>query len=156
MEHRACQVERDGVVYQVEGSPRLPRRIHGAFHQKRLARPSADVRVVVPSVLAWGVALLFLVAGTGAARIAWGLFQAGNPGWAPAVVILLGGAFAVVFRLAGLDMLTDRTRFDRAAGRASRRRLGRPVWSVDLQEILAVQCLYVGREWTRSGWVPQY
>src|SRR5262245_48216028 len=53
-------------------------------------------------------------------------------------------------------MLTDRTRFDRAAGRASRRRLGRPVWSVDLREVLAVQCLYVGREWTRSGWVPQY
>jgi len=57
---------------------------------------------------------------------------------------------------AGLDILTDRIRFDRAAGRASRWRLGRVVWSVDLQDVLAVQCLYVGREWTKSGWVPQY
>ena len=64
--------------------------------------------------------------------------------------------FAVVFGVAGLSILTDRIRFDLAAGRASRRRLGQSVWSVDLREVLAVQCLYVGREWTKSGWVRQY
>jgi hypothetical protein len=64
MQHRACQIERDGVVYQVEGSPLLPLRFHGAIHEKRLVRPSADVRAVVPSVAAWGVAHWFVLAGS--------------------------------------------------------------------------------------------
>jgi hypothetical protein len=143
-------------MYQVEGSPLLPRRFHGAFHEKRLSRPSADVRAVVPSVLAWGVALLFILGGASAARVAWGLFQAGNPDWAPVAVIVVSGAFAVIFRLAGLGILTERIRFDRAAGRASRWRFGRVVWSVDLQDVLAIQCLYIGATRTSSGSVPQY
>jgi hypothetical protein len=91
-----------------------------------------------------------------AGSVAWNLLRAGNPGWVPVAIVVLSAAFAAVTRLAGLNMLTDRTRFDRAAGRASRRRLGRAVWTVDLPEVLAVQCLYTGQQRTRSGWVRQY
>jgi hypothetical protein len=156
MQHRACQIERDGVVYQVEGSPLLPLRFHGAIHEKRLARSGAEVRAVVPSVAAWVVALWFVLAGAAAGRIAWGLIHAGNAGWAPIVVIIIAGLLAVIFRLAGLDMLTDRIRFDRAAGQAKRWRLFRMVWSVNLEDVLAVQCLYIGRTETKSGSIPQY
>jgi len=129
--------------------------VNGGTRENRLARTSADVRTVVPTIQGWAVALLFFVAAAGATKLVWGLLQAGNPGRA-AVVVALGGAFAVVARVAGLMILTDRTRFDRAAGRAVRRKLGGTVWSVDLREVLAVQCLYAGQEWTKSGWVRQY
>jgi hypothetical protein len=157
MEHPVSQVERDGAGYRVEARPLLPVTFHGGIRENRLARTSADVRTVVPTIQGWAVALLFFVAAAGATKLVWGgLLQAGNPGWAAVVVVALGGPFAVVARVAGLMILTDRTRFDRAAGRAVRRKLGRTVWSVDLREILAVQCLYAGQEWTRSGWVRQY
>ena len=156
MEHRASQVERDGVVYQVEARPLPPRTFYGGLREKRLTRPSADVRCLVPGVLGWAFGLWFFVAAAGAARVAWGLLQPGHQGWLPVAVAVLAGALAVGFGLAGLGILTDRTRFDRAVGKASRRRLGQSVWSVDLREVLAVQCLYVGREWTKSGWVRQY
>ena len=153
IEQRASQVERDGVVYRVEGRPLTPRTFYGGLREKRLARPSTDVRCLVPGVGGWALGLLFFVAAAGAGRVAWGLL---NQGWLPTAVAVLGGVFAVVFGLAGLSILTDRIRFDQAAGRASRRRFGQSVWSVDLREVLAVQCLYVGREWTKSGWVRQY
>jgi hypothetical protein len=156
MEHRTSQVERDGVVYRVEGRPLPPLTFHGGLRETRLARPSADVRIVVPGVQSWALGLLFLLMAAGAGSVAWNLLQAGNPGWVPVVIVVLGGAFAVVTRVAGLNMLTDRTRFDRAAGRASRKRLGRAVWTVDLSELLAVQCLYTGQQWIKSGWVRQY
>jgi hypothetical protein len=156
MGHQASRVERDGVVYRVEGGPTLPLTFHGGFREKRLARPSADVRTVIPGTQAWGVALLFVCAGAGWASVAWGLLRAGHPGWATAAVVVLSGAFAVFARVAGLSILTDRTRFDRVAGRACRRRLGRTVWSVDLREILAVQCLYAGQQRTSGGWVRAY
>jgi len=117
---------------------------HGGIRENRLARTSADVRTVVPTIQGWAVALLFLVAAAGATKLVWGLLQAGNPGWAAVVVVALGGAFAFVARVAGLMILTDRTRFDRGASRAVRRKLGVTVWSVNLREVLAVQCLYTG------------
>jgi hypothetical protein len=157
MEHPVSQVERGGAVYRVEARPLLPVTFHGGIRENRLARTSADVRTVVPTIQAWAVALLLFVAAAGATKLVWGgLLRAGNPGWAAVVVVAVGGAFAVVARVAGLMILTDRTRFDRAAGRAVRRKLGGTVWSVDLQEVLAVQCLYAGQEWTKSGWVRQY
>ena len=156
MNHRANLVERDGAVYEVEARPLLPLTFHGGIRENRLARTSDDVLAVVPTIQSWAVALLFLLAAAAASRLAWGLLQAGNPVWAAAVVIVLGGAVAFVARVAGLMILTDRTRFDRAAGRASRRRLGWTVWSVDLREVVAVQCLYAGQEQTRSGPVRQY
>ena len=152
MEHRANQFERDGVVYRVEGRPLTPLTFYG-LREKRLARPSADVRCLVPGVRGWALSLLFFVAAAGAGRVAWGFL---NQGWLPTAVAVLGGVFAVVFGVAGLSILTDRIRFDQVAGRASRWRLGQSVWSVDLREVLAVQCLCVGREWTKSGWVRQY
>jgi hypothetical protein len=156
MEHPVSQVERDGAVYWVEARPLLPVTFHGGIRENRLARTSADVWTVVPTIQSWAVALLFLVAAAGATNLVWGLLQAGNPGWAAVVVVALAGAFAFVARVAGLLILTDRTRFDRAAGRAVRRKLGGTVWSVDLREVRAVQCLYAGQERTKSGWVRQY
>jgi len=156
MEYRASQVERDGVVYQVEARPLHPRTFYGGLREKRLARPTADVRCVVPGVQGWALSLLFFVAAAGAVRVAWGLLHSDRQGWLPTAVAVLGWVFAVVFGLAGLGVLTDRTRFDRAAGRAFRQRLGQSVWSVDLRDVLAVQSLYVGRQRTKSGWVRQY
>jgi hypothetical protein len=156
MEQPVSQVERDGAVYRVEARPLLPVTFHGGIRENRLARTSADVRTVVPTIQGWAVALLFLVAAAAATKLAWGLLPAANPGWAAVVVVALGGAFAFVARVAGLMILTDRTRFDRAAGWAVRRRLGGTVWSVELREVRAVQCLYAGQERTKSGWVRQY
>lgn len=150
------QVERDGAVYSVEARPLLPITFHGGIRENRLARTSADVRTVVPTIQGWAIALILFLVAAAAAKLVWGLGQAANLVWVSVAVVVLGGAFAVVARLAGLMILTDRTRFDRAAGRAVRRKLGQTVWSVDLQKILAVQCLYVGQESTRSGSVSQY
>ena len=156
MEHPVSHVERDGVVYRVEAHPLLPVTFHGGIRENRLARTSADVRTMVPTMQGWAVALLFFVAAAAASKLVWGFVQAGNLGWAAVFIVALAGAFAFVVRVAGLMILTDRTRFDRATGRAVRRKLGGTEWSVDLREILAVQCLYAGQEWTRSGWVRQY
>jgi hypothetical protein len=149
-------VERDGAVYRVDARPLLPVTFHGGMRENRLARTSADVWTVVPTIQSWAVAVLFFLAAAAATKLAWGLLQAGNPGWSALVFIALGGAFALVARVAGLMILTDRTRFDRAMGRAVQRKLGGTVWSADLREVVAVQCLYAGQEWTRSGWVRQY
>jgi hypothetical protein len=156
MEHQAMEVERDGAVYRVEACPLLPLTFHGGIRENRLARTSADVWTMVPTIQSWAVALLLFLAAASGTKLAWGLLQAGNVGWAAVVVIALGGTLAVVARVAGVMILTDRTRFDRAAGRAVRRKLGRTVWSVDLRDVLAVQCLYAGQESTRSGPVRQY
>ena len=78
MEHRASQVERDGVVYRVEGRPLTPRTFYGGLREKRLARPSTDVRCLVPGVRGWALGLLFFVAAAAAGRVAWGLLQSGT------------------------------------------------------------------------------
>jgi len=156
MEYRASQVERDGVVYRVEGRPLPPVTFHGGFREKRLARPSADLWAVVPGAQGWGVGLALIGAAAGAVRVVWASLQSGYAGGVSAVVVILAGAFAAAFGVTGLSVLTDRTRLDRAAGRASRRRLGRTVWSVDLPEVLAVQCLFAGQQRSRSGWIREY
>ena len=66
MEYRASQVERDGAVYRVEPRPLLPVTFLGGIRENRLARTSADVRTVVPTIQSWAVAVLFFVAAAGA------------------------------------------------------------------------------------------
>src|SRR5258708_35916148 len=80
MEHPVSPVERDGAVYRVEALPLLPVTFHGGIRENRLARTSADVRTVVPTIQGWAVALLFLVAAAGASQLAWGLLPARKPG----------------------------------------------------------------------------
>src|SRR5262245_43530688 len=137
MFHPAIEIERDGAVYRVEARPLLPTTFHGGIQENRLARTSADVRTIVPTMQSWGIALLFFLAAASATRLALGLLQVGNGAWVAVIVIVIGVAVTIVARVAGLLILTDRTRFDRVAGRAVRGKLGQTVWSVDLREVVA-------------------
>jgi hypothetical protein len=57
----------------------------------------------------------------------------------------------------GALIVTDRLRFDRAAGRAARWYGFRILWSVDIGDVVAVQCLHAG--WfghLKGGWHDTY
>lgn len=121
-----------------------------SFRGSRVARHTDDAFVVAPS---WGAYLfgLFLVCFGGsftllcsAALVKW--VANGFPGPTrrdPGGIIVLFVAFSLLVVWLGLRGIVRSTRFDKATGRMTQRRLWRTRHHA-LPDVVAVQCLYAG------------
>jgi hypothetical protein len=157
------ELEAAGHVYRINGG--ALRELGGTnLRRTRLARPADGVLMIVPSVSAWAGGALSAAIGVGAPA-GWFVYIAQHE-WAPetarrvlqaVLVTLLLWGLGVAFASGALMLLTDRSRFDRNAGRAAWWHGLRKVWDVDLGEVVAVQCLHAG--WfnhVKGGWHDTY
>jgi hypothetical protein len=157
------EVEVAGHRYQIMGSA-LNELEYADTRRTRVTRPADGVLLIVPSAFAWVRAVLSVAIGVGLLA-GWVVYIAQTE-WAPAtawqvlqavLVTALMAGFGIVFVREGILIVTDRRRFDRATGRAVRRYAFRPLWDVDLGDIVAVQCLHAG--WfnhVKGGWHDTY
>jgi hypothetical protein len=148
-------IEADGQVYRIEGTPVTSLLTIANYRRRGMARPCPLVRKVVPGPGNWTdaivntiivtivVAPLLIVVLTDGLANTLGLRSI--VARVTALLFLLG-VVGVTMWSAAVN-ITDRTVFDRHAGRAGRRWLFGTVWAVDLEEVVAVQCLH-------AGWFP--
>ena len=158
-----CELKVAGHRYQIKGSA-LQELAYAGSGQTRVARPADGVLLIVPSVFAWVRAMLSVVIGVG--LLAGCVVYVAQKEWTPetarqvvqaVVLTLLMVGIGIICVKEGALIVTDRRRFDRAAGRAARRYGFRVLWDVDLSEVVAVQCLHAG--WfnhLKGGWHDTY
>ena len=157
------ELEVAGHCYQVNGSA-LKELGYADSRQTHMARPADGVLLIVPSVFAWVRAVSAVAIGVGLLT-GWAVYLAQEE-WAPVTGRHVFRAVVLSCLMVGIGLMcvkegtlivTDRRRFDRAAGRATRRYAFRPLWGADLADVVAIQCLHAG--WfnhMKGGWHDTY